>query len=81
MRIGRAMAFSGSPDKEPSKSQTKAARFAPSRPMAFYRGISLADWLVDEYLMLGLVPFQNWMLLAIAIVILSIVASAWLVRH
>jgi len=41
----------------------------------------LADWLIDEYLMLGLVPLQNWMLLAIAIVILSIVASAWLVRH
>jgi hypothetical protein len=45
------------------------------------RGTSLADWLVDEYLMLGLVPLQNWMLLAIAIVILSIGASAWLVRH
>jgi hypothetical protein len=37
----------------------------------------LADWLIDEYLMLGLVPLQNWMLLAMAIVILSIVVSAW----
>ncbi len=41
----------------------------------------MADWLVDEYLMLGLVPLQNWMLLAIAIVILSVVVSAWLVRQ
>jgi hypothetical protein len=41
----------------------------------------LADWLVDEYLMLGLVPFQNWMLLAMTIVVLSIFVSAWLVRH
>jgi len=44
-----------------------------------YRGTSLADWLVDDYLMLGLVPFQNWMLLAMAIVILSTIVSAWLV--
>jgi len=41
----------------------------------------LANWLVDEYLMLGLVPLQNWMLLAMAIVVLSVVVSAWLVRH
>ena len=41
----------------------------------------MADWLVDEYLMLGLVPFQNWMLLAMAIIILSIFISAWFVRH
>jgi hypothetical protein len=41
----------------------------------------LADWLVDEYLILGLVPFQNWMLLAMAIVILSIVVSAWVLRR
>jgi hypothetical protein len=34
------------------------------------------DWLVDEFLILGLVPLQNWMLLAIAIVILSVVISA-----
>jgi hypothetical protein len=46
-----------------------------------YRGTCLADWLIDEYLMLGLVPFQNWMLLAMAIVILSLVVSAWLVRR
>ncbi|MGA2058109.1 MAG: hypothetical protein ABSG88_22735 [Bradyrhizobium sp.] len=41
----------------------------------------MANWLVDEYLMLGLVPLQNWMLLAMAIVVLSVVVSAWLVRH
>jgi hypothetical protein len=41
----------------------------------------LEDWLVDEYLMLGLVPLQNWMLLALAIVILSIFVSTWFVRH
>jgi hypothetical protein len=41
----------------------------------------LADWLVDDYLVLGLVPFQNWMLVAVAIVIVSIIVSAWLVRH
>ena len=41
----------------------------------------MADWLVDEYLILGLVPFQNWMLLAMAIVILSIVVSAWVLRR
>ena len=41
----------------------------------------MEDWLVDEFLVLGLVPFQNWMLLATAIVVLSIVVSAWQVRH
>jgi len=40
----------------------------------------LEDWLVDEYLVLGLVPLQNWMLLAVAIVIVSIVVSAWWVH-
>jgi hypothetical protein len=58
---------------------TNAKAFA-RRPCAT-GGTSLADWLVDEYLMLGLVPLQNWMLLAIAIVILSVVVSAWLVRQ
>ena len=51
-----------------------------TRLMAFYRGASLEDWLVDEYLVLGLVPLQNWMLLATAIVIVSIVVSAWWVH-
>jgi hypothetical protein len=37
----------------------------------------LEDWLVDEFLVLGLVPVQNWMLIAVAVVILSIVVSAW----
>jgi hypothetical protein len=41
----------------------------------------LEDWLLDEYLVLGLVPFQNWMLLALAIVALSITVSAWWVRN
>ena len=41
----------------------------------------MADWLVDDYLVLGLVQIQNWMLLAVAIVIASMVVSAWLVRH
>jgi hypothetical protein len=41
----------------------------------------VADWLVDDCLVLGLVPFQNWMLLAMAIVIASIGISAWMVRH
>jgi hypothetical protein len=41
----------------------------------------LADWLVDEFLMLGLVPLQNWMMVAVAIVIVSIVVSAWLLRR
>ena len=40
----------------------------------------MEDWLVDEYLVLGLVPLQNWMLLATAIVIVSIVVSAWWVH-
>ena len=40
----------------------------------------MEDWLVDEFLVLGLVPFQNWMLLAIAIAALSIAVSAWWVR-
>jgi hypothetical protein len=40
----------------------------------------LEDWLVDEFLVLGLVPVQNWMLIAIAVVVLSIVVSAWWVR-
>jgi hypothetical protein len=40
----------------------------------------LEDWLVDEFLVLGLVPVQNWMLIAVAVVILSIVVSAWWVR-
>jgi len=35
----------------------------------------LEDWLVEEFLVLGLVPFQNWMLLAIAIAV-----SAWWIR-
>ena len=37
----------------------------------------MEDWLVDEFLVLGLVPVQNWMLIAVAVVILSIVVSAW----
>jgi hypothetical protein len=41
----------------------------------------LADWLVDEFLVLGLVPLQNWMMVAVAIVIVSIVVSAWLLRR
>ena len=41
----------------------------------------MSDWLVDDYLVLGLVPLQNWMLLAMAIVIASICISAWMVRH
>jgi len=43
-------------------------------------GGTLEDWLVDEFLVLGLVPFQNWMLLAIAIAAFSIAVSAWWVR-
>jgi hypothetical protein len=38
------------------------------------------DWLVDDYLVLGLFPLQRWMLLAMVIVIVSIVVSAWWVR-
>jgi hypothetical protein len=41
----------------------------------------VTDWLVDDYLVLGLFPLQNWMLVAVAIVILSVCVSAWLVRH
>jgi len=41
----------------------------------------VADWLVDDYLVLGLVPLQNWMLLAMVIVIAGICISAWMVRH
>jgi hypothetical protein len=40
----------------------------------------LEDWLVDEYLVLGLVPLQNWMLLAIVIAVVSVVVSAFWVR-
>ena len=40
----------------------------------------MEDWLVDEFLVLGLVPFQNWMLLAIAIAAFGIAVSAWWVR-
>jgi hypothetical protein len=36
---------------------------------------ALNDWLVEDYLVLGIVPFQNWMWMAIVIVILGIVAG------
>lgn len=38
------------------------------------------DWLVDDYLILGIVPFQNWMWMAIVIVILGILAAWWMQR-
>jgi hypothetical protein len=41
----------------------------------------LEDWLVDDYLMLGLFPFQNWMWLGIVIAAISVAVSAWWVRH
>jgi hypothetical protein len=41
----------------------------------------LEDWLVDEFLVLGLFPFQNWMWLAIIIAALSAAVSAWWVRR
>jgi len=40
----------------------------------------LDNWLVDEFLILGIFPFQNWMLLAMAIVALSIFVSWWFQR-
>ena len=40
----------------------------------------MEDWLVEEFLVLGLVPFQNWMLLAIAIAAFGIAVSACWVR-
>jgi hypothetical protein len=43
-------------------------------------GVSVQDWLVDEFLVLGLVPLQHWMLVAIVITVLSIVVSAWWVK-
>jgi hypothetical protein len=39
------------------------------------------DWLVADYLVLGLYPLQHWMLLAVAVVIISVVISAWHVHH
>jgi hypothetical protein len=41
----------------------------------------LQDWLINDSLVLGLVPLQNWMLLAIVVVILSVFVSAWWIRH
>lgn len=41
----------------------------------------MEDWLVDEFLVLGLFPFQNWMWLAIVIAAIGIAVSAWWVRH
>jgi len=59
-----------------------AAKWPSNRlsPINCSLGASLEDWLVDEFLVLGLVPFQNWMLLAVAIAAVSIAISAWWVR-
>jgi hypothetical protein len=36
------------------------------------------DWLVKQVVILGGIPIQNWMLLAIAIVLLSVLISWWM---
>ena len=43
-------------------------------------GACLEDWLIDEFLVLGLFPFQNWMLLAVGLVAFSIAVSVCWVR-
>ena len=40
----------------------------------------MAGWLAKQYTILGIIPFQNWMLLAVAIVGLSILVSWWVQR-
>ena len=52
----------------------------PTNGFCSSRWGALNDWLVDDYLILGIVPFQNWMWMAIVIVILGILAAWWTQR-
>lgn len=38
----------------------------------------MRDWLVRQYLILGFIPFQNWMLLVLAITVPSVLISWWM---
>ena len=37
----------------------------------------MAGWLAAQYTVLGVIPFQNWMLLAVFLIGLSSLASWW----
>jgi hypothetical protein len=36
------------------------------------------NWLVTQFVILGVVPVQNWMLLAVAIMLLGVLISWWM---
>jgi hypothetical protein len=40
-------------------------------------GIPMGDWLVRQVTIFGGVPAQNWMLLALAVILISTVFSWW----
>jgi len=37
----------------------------------------MGGWLAKQYAILGIIPFQNWMLLAVILLALSILFSWW----
>jgi hypothetical protein len=39
----------------------------------------VGDWLVRQHAILGVIPFENWMLLALAVVVVWLV-FVWLTR-
>jgi hypothetical protein len=39
----------------------------------------VGDWLVGQYMVLGVIPFQNWMLIPLAIIVVW-VTFTWLAR-
>ena len=39
----------------------------------------MGDWLVGQYVVLGVIPFQNWMLIPLAIIVVWVMFT-WLAR-
>jgi hypothetical protein len=40
----------------------------------------LANWLTKQYAILGIILFQNWMLLALALILIGVFVSWWVQR-
>jgi hypothetical protein len=40
-------------------------------------GVFVVDWLIKQFTVLGVIPLQNWMLLALAVIGLAIFISWW----
>jgi hypothetical protein len=43
-------------------------------------GVFVGDWLVRQFMVLGVIPLQNWMLLALAFILIGAFVSWWIQR-